>query len=238
MTKSKQSLFTYSEDLLPPALPVVVRPDRLGRGRHGGGVGGGRRGDRRRRLRLQAVLRHFRDLPPRRRRRPLLLRGGRGGGRGHLRHRGGEVCTVEAAQEDWCDRKKVFNSQLPLALRLQMRASGGPCRGSRFWPLFHVGILRGSGSNEVSAHPPTPAVNQLITRLILFSSRKFVQAFVGWFGLVYSEVHFKSHGSFFTNSWIEGRLVQHSCLPSPCITETRSPGLTHLCDLEHLSAGR
>ncbi len=56
--------------------------------------------------------------------------------------------------------------------------------------------------------------------------------------LVYSEVHVKSHGSFFTNSWIKERLVQHSCLPSPCMTETRSPGLTHLCDLEHLLAGR
>ncbi len=59
-----------------------------------------------------------------------------------------------------------------------------------------------------------------------------------WFSLVYSEIHVKSHGSFFTNSWIEERLVQHSCLPSPCMTATRSPGLTHLCDLEHLLVGR
>ena len=58
------------------------------------------------------------------------------------------------------------------------------------------------------------------------------------FGLVYSEVHVKSHGSFFTNSWIEERLVQHSCLLSPCMTKTSSPGLTHFCDLEHFLAGR
>ncbi len=41
-----------------------------------------------------------------------------------------------------------------------------------------------------------------------------------WFGFGL-EVHVKAHGRFFTNSWIEERLVQHSCLLSPCTTETR-----------------
>ncbi len=61
---------------------------------------------------------------------------------------------------------------------------------------------------------------------------------VAWFGLVYLEVHVKSHGSFFTNSWIKERLVQHSCLLSPWKTEIRSPGLAQLWDPEHLLAGR
>ncbi len=32
---------------------------------------------------------------------------------------------------------------------------------------------------------------------------------------------------------IKERLVQYSCLLSPSMTEIRSPGLAHLCDLEH-----
>ena len=52
-----------------------------------------------------------------------------------------------------------------------------------------------------------------------------------WFSLVFSEVHVKSHGSFFTNSWIEERLVQNSCLPSPCMTETRNTNPTKLFEI-------
>ena len=59
------------------------------------------------------------------------------------------------------------------------------------------------------------------------------------FGLVWFIERFLSKlWSFFTNSWIQEKLVQISCLLSPCMTEIRSPGLTHLCDLEHLLAGR
>ncbi len=100
--------------------------------------------------------------------------------------------------------------------------------------------VSGSERPWPSSDPPAAAAPGSVLRRMeeteeMFRKQEIADRFVNLFSAVrlhftfasrfltylfYSEVHVMSYGSFFTNSWIKERLVQHSCLPRPCMAET------------------